>query len=98
MIDQEPGSVSPPDCDRMGWPTDVRPTEVRAVGIGQRALLVIAVTRYEWALSGAAPAMSNQTNADCSASLHPLSRLTQGAKSGRGATVRPIRARFARRS
>jgi hypothetical protein len=64
MIKQEMG-FSPANREWMGWPIDLR----------QRAVEVIATTRYAWVSRGAA----DEPVADRARFAHPLSRLAPDA-------------------
>jgi hypothetical protein len=66
MINRERG-FPPADRKWMGWPTDVR----------QRALAVIAKTRYEWASRGA----TDEPVVDRPRFAHPLFELALDAES-----------------
>ena len=72
------------DGEWMVWPIDVL----------QRALAVIATTRYEWASRGAA----DEPVVDRGRFAHPLFRLALDANSSSAGRARAIRARSRRRA
>lgn len=83
MINQE-GGFPPAEREWMEWPIDLR----------QSALEVIATTRYEWALRGAADAYV----VDRARIAQPFFRLALDAKSSGAGRARALRARSRRRA
>jgi hypothetical protein len=95
MIDQEQERRQD-DCEWTEWtrwPLDVRPNDLR-----QRALAVIATTRYQWASSGSASPAFDEFGFDSKLLVHPLLRRAFDAKRSSGAGARVIRVRPRRRT
>jgi hypothetical protein len=78
------GGFPPADRDWMAWPIELR----------QSALAVIATTRCEWALRGAA----DEPCAARARIAHPLFKLALDAKSSGAVRARALRARSRRRA
>ena len=92
MVDQE-RERRQGDCEWMEWPVDVRLNDLR-----QRALAVIATTRYQWASSGSAPPAIDGTGVNSNRVVHPLLRRAFDARHSNTGAAKAVRARSRRRA